>query len=81
MYYDDEGRRFNLLSGLLFGTLLGAGVTLLLAPQRGRTRVPPERPPAGGGKKRARAATGGGLKRKVLRVVAASVADAWRRSG
>jgi gas vesicle protein len=38
MYYDDEARTFNLISGLLFGGLLGAGATLLLLP---RSRRPP----------------------------------------
>ncbi len=32
MYYDDQARRFNLLSGLLAGVVLGAGIALLLAP-------------------------------------------------
>jgi gas vesicle protein len=39
MYYDDETRRFNFLSGLLFGAVLGAGLALIAAPQepaRGR---------------------------------------------
>jgi hypothetical protein len=30
MYYDDQAKRFNLVSGLLCGTVLGAGVGLLL---------------------------------------------------
>ncbi len=30
MYYDDQGRRYNLLSGFVFGALLGAGLGLLL---------------------------------------------------
>ncbi|HET7321146.1 MAG TPA: YtxH domain-containing protein [Longimicrobiaceae bacterium] len=34
MYYDDEARRFNFLSGLLLGGVVGAGVALLLAPRR-----------------------------------------------
>jgi hypothetical protein len=34
MYYDDEGRTFNLISGLLFGGLLGAGLTLLALPRK-----------------------------------------------
>jgi len=33
MYYDDETRRFNFLSGLLFGAVLGAGIALLANPQ------------------------------------------------
>lgn len=33
MYYDDETRRFNFLSGLLFGAVLGAGLALLASPQ------------------------------------------------
>ncbi len=30
MYYDDQARRFTLMSGLAFGAALGAGVALLL---------------------------------------------------
>ncbi len=29
MHYEDETRRYNLLSGVLLGTLLGSGFTLL----------------------------------------------------
>jgi gas vesicle protein len=37
MYYDDEARQFNFLSGLAFGAVLGAGLALLLSPlTRGR---------------------------------------------
>lgn len=84
MYYDDEGRRFNVLSGLLFGTLLGAGIALLAAPAKRRVAGGPagkRRPPARSGKKAA-ARTGGdgSLKAKVLEAVAASVLDAWKRS-
>ncbi len=32
MYYDDESRRFNFISGLLLGAILGAGVALLISP-------------------------------------------------
>ncbi|HEX6749872.1 MAG TPA: hypothetical protein VF092_21445 [Longimicrobium sp.] len=32
MYYDDSSRRLNLLSGLVFGTVLGAGLALLFLP-------------------------------------------------
>lgn len=34
MYYDDQAKRFNLVSGLLCGTVLGAGVGLLLISAR-----------------------------------------------
>jgi hypothetical protein len=33
MYYDDTTRRLNLLSGLVFGAALGAGLALLLLPE------------------------------------------------
>lgn len=33
MYYDDETRQFNLVSGLVFGLVLGAGLALLGVPQ------------------------------------------------
>lgn len=40
MYYDDQARRFNLLSGLVFGAVLGAGIALLLPEGSGsRTRT------------------------------------------
>jgi len=32
MHYDESSKRRNLLTGLVFGTLLGAGLALLLAP-------------------------------------------------
>jgi len=32
MQYSDSERRLNLLSGIVFGTLLGAGLALLLLP-------------------------------------------------
>ncbi|HEX8245350.1 MAG TPA: hypothetical protein VF541_17685 [Longimicrobium sp.] len=32
MYYDESSRRLNLLSGLVFGTVLGAGLALLFVP-------------------------------------------------
>lgn len=38
MYYEDESRRFNLASGLLSGAVLGAGIALLLLPDRSRVR-------------------------------------------
>jgi gas vesicle protein len=34
MYYEDPSSRFNLVSGLVSGAVLGAGVALLLAPSR-----------------------------------------------
>ncbi|HUE95435.1 MAG TPA: hypothetical protein VMN39_02190 [Longimicrobiaceae bacterium] len=42
MYYDDEARRFNFLSGLLLGALLGTGLALLAAPEK-LARKPPQR--------------------------------------
>jgi gas vesicle protein len=33
MHYDDSSRRLNLLTGLVVGAALGAGLALLLAPQ------------------------------------------------
>lgn len=36
MYYEDETRRYNLLGGVLLGTLLGSGFTLLAASGRKR---------------------------------------------
>ena len=38
MYYEDQSRRFNLTSGLLSGAVLGAGIALLLLPDRRRAR-------------------------------------------
>ncbi|HEV2150411.1 MAG TPA: hypothetical protein VGR37_23630 [Longimicrobiaceae bacterium] len=38
MYYEDQTRRFNLVSGLLSGAVLGAGVALLLLPDAARVR-------------------------------------------
>lgn len=38
MYYEDQSRRFNLASGLLSGAVLGAGIALLLLPDRRRAR-------------------------------------------
>lgn len=34
MYYDDQARRFNFVSGLAVGALLGTGLALLLRPAR-----------------------------------------------
>ena len=39
MYYDDEARRFNFVSGLLLGSVLGVGLALLVSPQK-RVRKP-----------------------------------------
>ena len=36
MTYDEEYSATSFISGLLLGTAIGAGVTLLLAPQSGR---------------------------------------------
>gem|GEM_PF-3227274 len=39
MYYDDEARRFNFVSGILLGSILGAGLALVARPQK-RFRKP-----------------------------------------
>ena len=36
MEYEDEARLFNFLAGLVFGAVIGAGVTLVLAPDSGK---------------------------------------------
>lgn len=42
MYYDDEARRFNFLSGLVLGAVLGTGLALAAAPRiRSRERSRP----------------------------------------
>jgi hypothetical protein len=33
MYYDDEARRFNFVSGLILGSILGAGLALFGRPR------------------------------------------------
>jgi hypothetical protein len=38
MYYHDKDRRFNFLSGLICGSVLGAGLAMLVAPQKGVLR-------------------------------------------
>lgn len=38
MYYEDQSRRFNLVSGLLSGAVLGAGIALILLPGHARPR-------------------------------------------
>lgn len=40
MYYDDEARRFNFVSGLLLGAVLGTGLALLAAPQARKRKSP-----------------------------------------
>jgi hypothetical protein len=39
MYYDDEARRFNFLSGFLLGAVLGTGIALAARPRRARTTL------------------------------------------
>lgn len=34
MIYDDEARRFNFVSGLVCGAVLGAGLAMLVGPQK-----------------------------------------------
>ncbi|HET6233131.1 MAG TPA: hypothetical protein VFE05_23845 [Longimicrobiaceae bacterium] len=56
MYYDDQAKRFNLVSGLMCGAVLGAGLALLLVPSRSRSPV--ERAGRAARKLRKRAARG-----------------------
>jgi hypothetical protein len=39
MYYEDQSRRINVLSGLFAGTVLGVGLALLIQPEPPRRRV------------------------------------------
>jgi hypothetical protein len=93
MYYDDEGRRFNVVTGLLFGTLLGAGITLLVTEQTRQPqprlprmlRPPSLRPPSGRAvrrtARRVKRGTEGALdslKGKVMEAITASLAEAWK---
>ena len=39
MFYDDEARRFNFISGLLLGAVLGTGLALIAAPEERRKRM------------------------------------------
>ena len=77
MYYDDEGRRFNLVTGLLFGTLLGAGLALLVAPQQRLANPRAVRRTA----RRVKRNTEGAfdtLRGKVMEAVASSISEAWK---
>jgi hypothetical protein len=38
MYYDDEARRFNFVSGLILGSILGAGLALFARPHERLTK-------------------------------------------
>lgn len=42
MHYEDQARRFNLLSGFLVGALIGTGLGLLASPTE-RVRLPSRR--------------------------------------
>ena len=77
MYYDDEGRTFNLATGLLFGTLLGAGLALLVTPQR---RLPDTRRVRRTAHriKRGTEGTLGALGGRLIEAVAAGIEDAWK---
>jgi hypothetical protein len=77
MYYDDQGRRFNLATGLLFGTLLGAGIALLVAP---RQRLANPRAVRRGVRRVKRGTEGAmdTLRGKVLEAVTTSLAEAWK---
>jgi gas vesicle protein len=80
MYYDDQGRRFNMLSGLLFGTLLGAGVALLVTPQK---RFPDARAVRRTVRRLKRETQEGAdsLRGRVVEAAGAALAEAWKHSG
>jgi gas vesicle protein len=56
MYYDDQARRFNFVSGLAVGAVLGTGLALLLRPTRSVS--PARRIGAGSARLRSAAADG-----------------------
>ena len=56
MYYEDQSRSFNLASGLLSGAVLGAGIALLLLPDRTSRSRRIGRAAAGVGRRAARRA-------------------------
>jgi uncharacterized membrane protein len=77
MYYDDEGRTFNLATGLLFGTLLGAGLALLVTPQK---RLPDTRRVRRTAR-RIRSGAEGTLETlggRLMEAVAAGINEAWK---
>ena len=79
MYYDDQGRRFNVLSGLIFGTVLGAGVALLMVPHARISAPVPARRLARDWKRRGVRAVGGGRAR-LLESVVDTLSDAWTQA-
>jgi len=76
MYYDDQARRFNVLSGLIFGTVLGAGLALLLTPQK-EVRRPVRRAARGLRRRSGRAV--GRVRDGVMETLAEGLSDAWKR--
>ena len=77
MYYDDQAKRFNVLSGLLFGVVLGAGLALLASPQK-EVRVTARR--AGRRTKRRGGRTMKRMREGVMEAVVEGLSDAWRRA-
>jgi hypothetical protein len=68
MYYEDQSRRINVLSGLFAGTVLGVGLALLIQPDPPRRRVARRTAAAGlGGAARTLEAAGGAAARMAVK--------------
>jgi hypothetical protein len=71
MYYEDQARRFNLLSGFLVGALLGTVLTLLMGSRSARRQSSPPRLAATLGRLRTPPPRTGGAAGRVLRSLTA----------
>jgi hypothetical protein len=77
MYYDDEARRFNFVSGLLLGSILGAGLAFLARPRERLTK--PRRLRRGYARARGGAERGVSLARGGVAEVVQAAVSASRR--